>query len=121
MALKAVVFDAWGLVLKSNLALSLSQFEKAKGLPVNFLRELGGKSGSSLNLLYAGKIQVPEAHSRLEKEISASGFKLSQNFDFTNFLKDFSSQIRVNGDVRDALQCEEWPNESINPCHLFQQ
>jgi hypothetical protein len=106
MAIKAVVFDAWGLVLKSNLASSFLQFEKAKGLPANFLRELGGKSGSSINLLYAGKIQVPEAHSRLEKEIISKGFKLSQDLDFTNFLNDFRSQIRVNGDVRDALQCE---------------
>jgi hypothetical protein len=105
MAVKAVIFDAWGLVLKNNLKKSFIQFESSRGLPSNFLNESIRKSGSSMNLLYSGKINETDAQSRLEQEIASRGLKLSQNIDLIPFLKSIRSEIRVNGDVRDALQC----------------
>ena len=106
MAVKAVIFDAWSLVLKNNLSSAFINFESSRGLPKNFLNEMLRKSGCSMNLLYRGKINASDAQSRLEQEVASRGYKLSQNLDLVNFLTSIRSEIRVNGDVRDALQCE---------------
>ena len=106
MAIRAVIFDAWGLVLKNNLNEKFLQFEKSKNLPSNFLSDLLGKAGSSMNLLYSGKIKLAEAQTLLEQEVSSRGLTVDPNLGFVSFLTDFRSQLRVNGDVRDALQCK---------------
>mmetsp|Transcript_41657 Transcript_41657/g.83479 ORF Transcript_41657/g.83479 Transcript_41657/m.83479 type:complete len:232 (-) Transcript_41657:134-829(-) len=87
----------------------MREWEKAHGLPNKALRSLVANDRSVFHKIFAGDVQPQAAGGILIEEMKESGMEVGKLADRA---KDLGGQLtgllksaRVNGDVRDALQC----------------
>lgn len=83
-------------------------WEAQHKIPIGTFRRLAGKKeGGALRDMLDGQVGTTEGGERLLTELSAEGLDLSalSPSDVTSHVRTLLQTARVNGDVRDALQC----------------
>ena len=106
-AFKGVVFGHWGVVATPQWSQHEEEWEAKNNIPVGTFRRLAGKQEGAMCDMLDGTIGTTEGGARLHSELSAEGIDLRalSNIDLTAQIRHLFQTARVNGDLRDALQC----------------
>lgn len=105
--IKGVAFGCWDLVVKPLWAQHEQDWEMKKGIPAGTFRQLARKPGGTMRNMFDGHVGIQEGLPSLLKELSAEGIDVSSLMeeDVMTQVRNLVGSGRVNGDVRDALQC----------------
>eukprot|EP00960_Hanusia_phi_P043955 756370-Hanusia_phi.AAC.6 len=117
---KAVVMDFWGLVA-SPLWSAAETWEKSKKIPVGSFRNLWRLNGGALQKVVAGTVDIESGSKELLKEMREVGLDTShiaEASDIHECLSNILKSVRVNGDIRDTIQCLRF--DGIQTCLLSQ-